>query len=265
MKLVFPNGERGQVLLGTGVNTIGSLPQSTVVLTGTGVHALHCEIHLTGSGANLQVPQGGGPASVNGKPVVHIMALRSGDQIGIGEVVAKVVPVDPARSAPTPDVVLDPDDDLAATRVRAALPKFVLRGVAGAVLGKVFPVTGPVVIGRAPECDITVHVDEISRRHALVKPVGDGLSVEDLESSNGTYINATRVQQGFLSPGDELRLDAVRFVLVAPGVETSAPVGRLQTPDPAAKPGPAVARRWLPIVLTAAVLLAIAGLVLVAG
>jgi pSer/pThr/pTyr-binding forkhead associated (FHA) protein len=79
-----------------------------------------------------------------------------------------------------------------------------------------------VVIGRAPECDISVPADEMSRRHAILKPTPDGLTVEDLGSANGTYINDKRVQQGFLAPGDELRLDAVRFILVAPGMEKPA-------------------------------------------
>jgi predicted component of type VI protein secretion system len=91
--------------------------------------------------------------------------------------------------------------------------------VSGAVFSKVYPVAGPVVIGRAPECDISVPADEMSRRHAMVKPTPDGLQVEDLGSSNGTFINNKRVQTGFLGPGDELRLDAVRFILVAPGME----------------------------------------------
>jgi pSer/pThr/pTyr-binding forkhead associated (FHA) protein len=119
--------------------------------------------------------------------------------------------------------------------VRLAIPKFVLRGVSGAVFSKVFPVAGPVVIGRAPECDISVPADEMSRRHALVKPTPDGLQVEDLGSSNGTFINNKKVQTGFLGPGDELRLDAVRFILVAPGMEipshsAQAPAGKAAAP-----------------------------------
>jgi pSer/pThr/pTyr-binding forkhead associated (FHA) protein len=41
--------------------------------------------------------------------------------------------------------------------------------------------------------------------------------VEDLGSANGTWINDKRVHTGMLSPGDELRLDTVRFLLLAPG------------------------------------------------
>jgi predicted component of type VI protein secretion system len=227
MKLVFPNGERSQVLLSPGVNRIGSDPGSAAVISQQGVLPAHCVIHITGNGANLQTTAEGGPVTVNGKPVTDLMGLRSGDMLGIGPVMAKFIVVEEARSASADSL----EDNSNATRVRMAIPKYVLRGVSGAVFSKVFPVAGPVVIGRAAECDISVPADEMSRRHALVKPTPDGLSVEDLGSSNGTYINNKRVQQGFLHPGDELRLDAVRFILVAPGLEMSP-----QAPAPAAKP-----------------------------
>jgi pSer/pThr/pTyr-binding forkhead associated (FHA) protein len=215
MKLVFPNGEQGQALLNPGANRIGSGPDAIIVLSQPGVLPLHCVIHVTNNGANLQIPPGGGTVSVNHKPVTDLMSLRSGDSIVIGPVMAKFVVVEAARSVSADSA----DEDSGATRVRMAVPKYVLRGVSGAVFSKVFPVSGPVVIGRAAECDISVPADEMSRRHALIKPTPDGLSVEDLGSSNGTYINNKRVQHGFLNPGDELRLDAVRFILVAPGME----------------------------------------------
>jgi pSer/pThr/pTyr-binding forkhead associated (FHA) protein len=226
MKLVFPNGEHGQVFLNPGINRIGSDIDNAVVLNRPGILPVHCVIHITNNGANLQVPAGAGPVTVNGKDVPDIMGLRSGDTLGIGSVQAKFAIVEEAKVS----AFGESNEDNGATRVRMAIPKFMLRGVSGAVFSKVFPVAGPVVIGRAPECDISVPADEMSRRHALVKPTPDGLQVEDLGSSNGTYINNKRVQTGFLGPGDELRLDAVRFILVAPGMEINQ-----SAPQPAAK------------------------------
>jgi pSer/pThr/pTyr-binding forkhead associated (FHA) protein len=266
MKLVFPNGEHAQVLLNAGVNRIGSSVEGAVVLDDPEILPRHCEIHVTSTGANLQVPDGGGAVSVNGKPVADIMALRAGDQIGIGPILAKFTVVEAARSAPAPGVTPGSDEDSGATRVRMAVPKFLLRGVSGAVFGKVFPVTGPVAIGRAPECDISVQAEEISRRHALVKPNQDGLSVEDLGSSNGTYINGRRVQQGFLNPGDELRLDAVRFIVVAPGMDMAQQTNRLATPANEAAPAAApTMSKWVPIMLTAAAILVMVALYLSRG
>ena len=260
MKLVFPNGEHGQVLLNPGVNRIGSDRSGSVVLRQDGILPVHCVIHLTSSGANLQVPAGAGPVAVNGKPIADIMGLRSGDLLSIGTVIARYVVVEEARALSAADPDENNDN---ATRVRLALPKFLLRGVSGAVFGKVFPVTGPVVIGRAAECDISVPADEMSRRHALVKPTQGGLSVEDLDSANGTYINNKRVSQGFLKPGDELRLDAVRFMLVSPGMEMAAPAESV--PAASKLPGLTTALKlqiWALLLLTVCALSVIAVVIL---
>ncbi len=236
MKLVFPQGEHPQVLLNAGINRIGSAPDGEVVLDLPGVVPLHCEIHQSGIGVNLQVPAGGGMVLVNDKPVREMIALRAGDTINMGGVIARLAPADAPRAVPSSASTGSQqgvDADSGATRMRAAVPKFVLRGVSGPVFGKMYPVAGPTVIGRAPECSIPVGVDEISRRHCELKPVADGVSVEDLGSANGTYVNGQRVQKSFMKAGDELRLDAVRFMLIAPGQEVST--ARRTDPTPARK------------------------------
>lgn len=242
MKLVFPNGEHATALLATGVNRIGSDPEGAVVIHAPGILARHLEIHITSTGANLQLPEGAGTVTVNGKPVTALMALRSGDQIGFGAVVAKFVVSEPSKtvvgSSPLPASVMAAaqamaaDGDIGATRVRTAAPKFVLRGVSGNTFGKMYGVTGPMTIGRSAECDIAIPVEEISRRHALVKPNATGLHVEDLGSSNGTFINNKRIQAAQLNPGDELRLDQVRLMLVAPGMEIQQVQQKSTAPAP---------------------------------
>ena len=49
-----------------------------------------------------------------------------------------------------------------------------------------------VVIGRE-NADLTISDPEISRRHALVRPIPRGIEVEDLGSMNGTYVNGKRI------------------------------------------------------------------------
>ena len=129
MKLVFPNGDHGQVLLNPGPNRIGSEAQCAAVLNLPGIQPVHCVIHLTSSGANLQVPAGAGPVAVNGKPVPDIMGLRSGDLLSIGPVTARYVVVEEARSSLPANGEPSAEEDNNATRVRLALPKFLLRGV----------------------------------------------------------------------------------------------------------------------------------------
>lgn len=230
MKLLFPNGEHSQILLSPGHNRIGSAHDAQVVLLQPEIAPLHAEIHLQGDAATLSVPQGCA-VTVNGRPTTGRLAIRPGDLLGLGPIQARVVAVEKVVATVQRAVAVD---DTSSTRVRAAVPRFVLRGVSGAAFGKTYPVPGQVTIGRQADCDIAVPSEEISRRHAQVRPTPDGLLVEDLGSANGTFINGKRVQTGLMRPGEELRLDTIRFMLVAPGMEM--PATPRSTP-PAAKSG----------------------------
>jgi hypothetical protein len=54
-------------------------------------------------------------------------------------------------------------------------------------------VIGPIVVGRSPGADIVVAADFVSGRHARFSLLGDELVVEDLGSTNGTLVNARRI------------------------------------------------------------------------
>jgi hypothetical protein len=67
----------------------------------------------------------------------------------------------------------------------------------------------PVIIGRAPECDVELADATVSRRHAEIVRDGDAWFVRDLGSSNGTKLNGAGVVDQILNDGDELRLGSV--------------------------------------------------------
>ena len=127
----------------------------------------------------------------------------------------------PAAPVTPKAVPLDQDVD-GRTRVRMALPKFMLRGVSGATFGRNFALVGTMTIGRQSDCGIPIQAEEISRQHARLQVTAEGVMVEDLGSANGTWINDKRVHTGMLNPGDELRLDTVRFLLLSPGAQVPA-------------------------------------------
>jgi Protein of unknown function (DUF3662)/FHA domain len=58
------------------------------------------------------------------------------------------------------------------------------------------------VIGRSSECDVTVPDQNVSRRHAEIRRIGDGYSLVDLGSTNGTEVNGQRIQETALMSGD---------------------------------------------------------------
>jgi DNA-binding SARP family transcriptional activator len=73
----------------------------------------------------------------------------------------------------------------------------------------------PVVLGRQADCDLVLHDEQASRRHAQVEPGPEGFVLVDLGSTNGTLLNGRPVDgPAPLAPGDRIVVGdtIVRFV-----------------------------------------------------
>ena len=68
-------------------------------------------------------------------------------------------------------------------------------------------------MGRAPRADFVVDAALVSRVHCRVTAGRDGLDVEDLKSTNGTFVNDRRVEHGRLADGDRLRIGRVELTV----------------------------------------------------
>jgi hypothetical protein len=71
----------------------------------------------------------------------------------------------------------------------------------------------PLTLGRAPDVDIQIADQRLSRHHCRVELVGDRLVVTDLGSSNGTYVKNQRVQQAVLGAGEAFFIGKTRVTL----------------------------------------------------
>lgn len=81
--------------------------------------------------------------------------------------------------------------------------------------GKRLRVGGPAVIGRDAECDLVLSDQLVSRRHLRITPAGEGITLEDLGSRNGTFVNGTAVgQTAEARPGDRVMV-GVSLIRVA--------------------------------------------------
>ncbi len=69
------------------------------------------------------------------------------------------------------------------------------------------------VMGRDPECDLFVDNNDVSWRHCLLDLQARGVSVLDLNSTNGTYVNGILVRDAPLKPGDRLELGPCAFAV----------------------------------------------------
>jgi hypothetical protein len=109
------------------------------------------------------------------------------------------------------EVVIEPDERLrvGVLDVEGRLAE----GVGGLPPGSLLLPTGDrvplgeyvVSIGRQADCTIVLADPNVSRRHAEVRPSGDGFVVADLGSTNGSKVNGVRVAEHQLVDGDELR------------------------------------------------------------
>jgi hypothetical protein len=71
------------------------------------------------------------------------------------------------------------------------------------------------VIGRSPDCDLTLANMTVSWRHAELRPLRGDWVLVDLDSTNGTHVNGWHAGAGFLvRSGDSVRFGTVRFRII---------------------------------------------------
>jgi pSer/pThr/pTyr-binding forkhead associated (FHA) protein len=98
---------------------------------------------------------------------------------------------------------------------------------------------GDVVIGRSPYCSMIIDNETLSRVHASVSMVGDGVGdgveIRDLGSSNGTYVNGVRITGATqVKPGDEIMLGKVKIWIEIASERISTKTGQIaavRSPD----------------------------------
>lgn len=69
-----------------------------------------------------------------------------------------------------------------------------------------------VLLGRSPDCEIPLNVENVSRKHARVFFRNDEFHVEDLESTNGTYVNGIKVAKCTLRNNDHIEIGGVKIL-----------------------------------------------------
>lgn len=73
-----------------------------------------------------------------------------------------------------------------------------------------------IVIGRGSDCNLRLSAPQISRRHCFLRVGREGVSVTDLDSSNGTYLDGKRLKPGKreeITNGASLSLGPIRFIV----------------------------------------------------
>ncbi len=93
---------------------------------------------------------------------------------------------------------------------------FVLRFISGKYQGGEFPI-GPdkqILVGRSSDLDMVLVEDMVSRKHARISMQGDQIWIEDLGSTNGTFVNGEKIKRTRLKEGDRVLIGTSILKLV---------------------------------------------------
>lgn len=72
-------------------------------------------------------------------------------------------------------------------------------------------------VGRRRDCDLCIPIMPISRRHCEINMDQNRLTIRDLGSKNGTFVNGSRISEAVLKAGDQLKIGTLYFAVQIDG------------------------------------------------
>lgn len=227
LRLELGRGEGKEWPLFQDHTILGRSETATVPLFGDpGIKPVHAAIVRQGDTYTLH--DSGGGVLVDGVAASQAM-LHQGSTIQLGSTVLRFILSDRAavrsgenrRATPYP---LGPTPQAAPQAYPTQTPAYpqpapvvslqIVRLIAldGPLAGQAFPIQGPVEIGREASGIPLGFDSQASRRHARVLPAeGGGVQIEDLGSTNGTWLNGARVTNAQAPSGSVVRIGVTNF------------------------------------------------------
>jgi ABC transport system ATP-binding/permease protein len=179
--------------------SIGSGTDNAIVVNSPTVKSEHARLSIQDEGVIIE-PLQGAQVSVNGHPVKRSCRLNDGDFLILGDAVFTLALSFPSSTHP---------DQTTPQKIAPAQP---------ADIRPPLTVDDTVIIGRLASCDLPIDSPVVSAEHARLTWEHDAWVIEDLASTNGTFVNGQRIRRKrALQPGD--RVDIASFGFVFTGDE----------------------------------------------
>src|SRR5256885_9723536 len=123
----------------------------------------------------------------------------------------------PADGSTPPDRRALPQAGALAAEASMSERSYAFRFISGKYQGGEYPLTdsGELVIGRSSELDLVLIEDMVSRKHAQLTLASGGITIADLGSTNGTFVNGEKVRRAQLKEGDRILIGTSILKLVA--------------------------------------------------
>jgi DNA-binding NtrC family response regulator len=211
LRISFPGSTARPIPLRARRIRLGGGAGNEVQLRGPGVQPVHAL--LLGDGETFEVfDLSGDGIALNGRRVNHA-TLQPGDVLGIAGHLLKLEECashdleashdgEPTRLFSAPPALVHSASLLLCTRARSGWRSYPLKA-------------RHTFLGKSADNDIVLEDSSVSRFHCRLTADGPSLELEDLCSTNGTFLNGTRVLRGSVGSGAELRLGRVILQVAA--------------------------------------------------
>jgi pSer/pThr/pTyr-binding forkhead associated (FHA) protein len=219
-----PSGHIMEHNMSSDIVTLGREPGNDIVLNAPSVSRRHARIYVWEGRCCIEDLGSSNGVYVNGHKIKEAVAIDPSSHIDVG---GFDITLSDGKTRSMP-----PEKPATSQQSPAAIPQVggpLLIGLTEPVAGKTFllPAFGEAIVGRGEGCTVIVHHNSISRNHARIIIGQSGITVQDLGSSNGTFVDGFKVPHKQVVPGQKLRFGKVEFKLDVPGARVKAGGGSL--------------------------------------
>ncbi|MFT6121833.1 MAG: pSer/pThr/pTyr-binding forkhead associated (FHA) protein [Oleiphilaceae bacterium] len=216
LKLQFRDRRQEAVWLVDQTFTIGKNPSNSLMIDDETIQDFHAEISNTFGQLSISSKSPSSSLWVNNKLVEKLTTLNAEDVIKLGSIELELI---------------DPKTLLNKTKTKKIAnnnlgSSWVIHSKASWLEQKIFPIEGKAVIGRDAECDITLPLEHLSRKHLELEVRRGHLFIKDLNSSNGTFLNGQKITESEIKPGDKIKLDVLTFEVSGPSHDSNKTIIR---------------------------------------